>query len=94
MKTPCLIQKSLLLFLATFVLIGHHAVWSQTIKHVETFPNTYNSLLGVSDVSVSLGGKFVYAASYQSSSVSIFSRDLLTGKLSYISKVSNISASF
>ena len=46
-----------------------------------------SSMTGASDVAVSPDGLHVYVASYAASTVSIFSRNLSTGALTYVNKV-------
>lgn len=73
------------------------SVSASAINHVETYTNNVNGvtgLLGISDVAVSADGKFVYTASYQASALSVFERDPATGRLTYRSTNTGVSAAF
>ncbi|HWK54604.1 MAG TPA: beta-propeller fold lactonase family protein [Hyphomicrobiales bacterium] len=78
------------------------AVWStpalaDAITYVETHQNDTHEvtgLSGISDVAVSLDGKFVYTASYASNAVSVFARNPETGQLTYSSTVTGITNAF
>ncbi|RYZ80906.1 MAG: hypothetical protein EOO68_36680, partial [Moraxellaceae bacterium] len=56
--------------------------------------NGVQGLAGISDVAVSADGKFVYTASYSASAISVFSRDLVTGQLTFSSVKTGISTAF
>ncbi|MEG2279635.1 MAG: beta-propeller fold lactonase family protein [Comamonas sp.] len=62
--------------------------------HIQTQPNVDAALDGVSDIAVSTDGKFVYAAAYSTSTLSIFQRDLATGMLTYRAKMIGVSTAF
>lgn len=79
-------------------LIGiSQPVLADAVNYIEKHTDNIDGVLGlsgISDVAVSTDGKFVYTASYASSAVSVFERDLITGQLIYRSRTTGISAAF
>lgn len=84
------------LFALFLISVAAHSQ-ADAITYVETQTNNVNGvtgLLGISDVAVSPDGKFVYAASYQASAISVFERNAETGRLTYRSTNTGVSAAF
>jgi hypothetical protein len=61
------------------VPLGMHGAETDDLEQVQSLdlPN----LKGVTSVTISKTGKFVYAAAYQASAISVFERDAESGKL-------------
>jgi 6-phosphogluconolactonase (cycloisomerase 2 family) len=86
--------NSLLASFLIGVAVHSHA---DAITYVETQTHNVNGVIGIqgiSDVAVSADGKFVYAASYQANAISVFERNAETGRLTYRSTNTGVSAAF
>ncbi|MFV0205012.1 beta-propeller fold lactonase family protein, partial [Empedobacter falsenii] len=85
-----------IVFTIALLLLNLKAKAQTALNFVEVLKQGINNVTGLSDVSdiaVSADGKFVYSAAHLYSNVACFSRDILTGKLTFTG-VTGITSAF
>ena len=77
---------------AALMMVTSSSVRAAEITYVETLKGGTGGVLGMngaSDVATSPDGRHVYVAAYANSAIAIFSRNLSTGRLTYVGYVTS-----